>query len=214
MPYVLCIALGYLVGSFPTAYILVRWKTRADIRTSGSGNVGAMNTFDVTGSKVLGVSVLIIDLVKGMLAVFLSYELFGNSFVMVALSGIGSVLGHNYSPWIKFKGGRGLATATGVIVLISWTALLLWGSVWIIVHQLSRNIHIANAVALIMTPIVVWIQPGFWLVHFLPVEIPPTELAIFLSLLCFLILIRHIEPIIQLWHSSHKSISHNDSGVS
>ncbi len=167
MPYVLCIALGYLVGSFPTAYILVRWKTRADIRTSGSGNVGAMNTFDVTGSKVLSVSVLIIDLAKGMLAVFLSYELFGNSFDMVALSGIGSVLGHNYSPWIKFKGGRGLATAAGVIVLISWTALLLWGSVWIIVHQLSRNIHIANAVALIMTPIVVWISPVFgWCIFF------------------------------------------------
>jgi len=207
MPYVLCIALGYLVGSFPTAFILVRWKTRSDIRESGSGNVGALNTFEVTGSKILGASVLIIDLFKGMLAVFLSYELFGNSFDMLALSGIGSILGHNYSPWIKFKGGRGLATAAGALVLISWSALLLWGSIWVIVHQLSRNIHIANVAALFLAPIIVWIQPVFWAVRFLPFEIPPVELALFFSLLCFLILIRHIEPIIQLWHSSHKSIS-------
>ena len=214
MPFVLCLALGYLVGSFPTAYILVRWKTRADIRTSGSGNVGAMNTFEVTRSKILGAFVLVIDMVKGMLAMFLSYELFGNSFDLLAVSGIGAVLVHNYSPWIKFKGGRGLATAAGVIVVISWSALLLWGSVWIIVHQLSRNIHIANVAALFVAPIIIWIQPGFWLVHFLPVEIPPVELAVFFSFLCFLILIRHIGPIIQLWQSSHKSISHNDSGVS
>jgi glycerol-3-phosphate acyltransferase PlsY len=208
MPYVLCLALGYLVGSFPTAFLLVRWKTRTDIRESGSGNVGALNTLEVTGSKGLGALVLVIDILKGALAVFLTYELIGNSFEMLGTGGIGAVLGHNYSPWIKLKGGRGLATAAGVVLSISWSLLLLWGSIWLIVHRLSRNVHVANVAALLVGPIVVWMNPLLWSSQIFSIEIPPTDIALFFSILCFLILIRHIEPILQLWQSSHKSISH------
>ncbi len=107
--------LGYLLGSIPTAFLLVRWKSRVDIRTSGSGNVGTLNSYQVSGSKVVGFIVLVADFLKGFFAVWGTTALLGSSFEATATAGVGSVLGHNFPFWLRFHGGRGLATAAGVM---------------------------------------------------------------------------------------------------
>src|SRR5512140_1590079 len=110
-------ATGYLLGSFPTAYILVRWKSKTDIRMVGSGNVGGLNSYVVTKSKALAAIVVLIDALKGVAAVLIAPLITGDSFIFMAAAGIGAVLGHNFPVWLRFKGGRGLATAAGVLAI-------------------------------------------------------------------------------------------------
>ena len=201
--YVVSLLLGYCIGSFPTAYLFVKWKTRIDIRKAGTGNVGARNTYDVTGSKRLGVVVLVIDLLKGVLAVVLLLVLFDREFGTMAISGIGAVLGHNYPVWINFKGGRGLATAAGVMLVLGWVFVGAWAIAWFIVNRFAHNVHIANVVATAVSPFVVLIIP----VKNLPLFVSTTggSLFIVVTILCLLILLRHVEPIIELRKSYTKS---------
>ena len=170
--YIFSFLLGFFIGSLPTAYLLVKWKARIDIRHAGSGNVGAMNTFDVTGSKLLGIVVLCIDLMKGVVAVVLSSSVLGSGFWVGGIAGIASVIGHNYSPWLKFHGGRGLATAAGVLIATGWIAVLLWCTLWGIVYGVSKHIHTANIVACILAPLFMFVAPALIQQMLLPEKIP------------------------------------------
>lgn len=201
MQYVLILLFGYLIGSFPTAFLLVKKTAKYDIRSAGSGNVGAMNTYDVTRSKFLGIAVMAIDVAKGISAVLFSSLLFSNDFWMTGISGIGAVLGHNYSPWIRFKGGRGLATGAGVMFALAWIVVVLWCTAWGINYSYSKNIHISNVVACIATPLILWLTPEKILYTILPSSIDMTILRIVLTIILSLILIRHIEPFMTLFKS-------------
>lgn len=206
--YSLSLLLGYIIGSFPTAYLLVKWKAQIDIRHSGSGNVGAMNTFDVTGSKKLGVIVLLVDMLKGVLALRACSWFIGNEFWVLGLCGIGAVAGHNYSPWLRFKGGRGLATAVGVFVVMGWIFIVIWCAVWVLHYLLSKNIHLANVTALIVSPLVVILSPEQLLSNVLPSGIEKNNFVLFVCALCLLILIKHIAPLKEIWKTSiHKKNS-------
>lgn len=180
--------LGYVIGSFPTAYLLVRWKARLDIRRAGSGSVGAMNAFDVTSSKLLGVSVLAVDLAKGIAAVWLASRLFGHEFWVMGVAGLGSIVGHNYSVWLRFRGGRGLATAAGVMLVLSWMLVVLWCLVWIAIYAYGRNVHVSNISASILSPALT--------VPLLRNLQPPANDAVavmlLMSMICLLILVRHV----------------------
>jgi len=209
LPIFLSIITGYLFGSIPTAYLLVHWKHRSDIRKQGSGNVGALNTFESTGSKPLAAAVLIIDFIKGLCAVILTYHVIDSSFWILGLTGMCAVLGHNYSVWIGFNGGRGLATAAGVLLPLSWSLIALWGILWLAAKKIFRNIHIANAVATVVGPAVVWLWPSPWSSPILSLGTGKRNVAPVFTSICIIVITRHLEPLIELWQSSHHSIPHD-----
>lgn len=183
---------GYLIGSFPTAYIFVKKKTKTDIRSQGSGNVGAMNVFDITGSKALSTSVMIVDVLKGVSAVLVIMMLFTENFLILASSGVGSIIGHNYPLWLRFKGGRGLATTAGVMFVMGWIFVAVWCTIWAILYLTMKNIHTSNVLATVGTPIVLFIVPNEYLLAILP-RYETQDFLIFAVIVCTLILIRHME---------------------
>lgn len=205
MPYLYSFALGYLVGSLPTGYLLVKWKTRIDIRQAGSGYVGAMNTFDVSGSKLLAVIVLIIDLLKGVLAVWLGSRFIGTDFWIMGTGGIGAVAGHSYSPWLRFNGGRGLATTLGVILSLGWVFAVAWCVPWAIVYLLSKDIHLSNITASIIGPVILVATPE----HLWQMTLPPftdsTNFRYFVIFVCLLLVLRHHDYIVALRESATNS---------
>ncbi len=143
MNYFLISIISYLIGSFPTAYLLVKQFAGQDIRKVGSGNIGAMNTVRALKEKsgklaVFGFfAVLIIDMAKGASAVFLAQRLFENQqhfnsfadpyYISLILAGFFVVLGHNYSVFLKFSGGRGAASLIGILVYFDPLSFIAWG---------------------------------------------------------------------------------------
>ena len=125
MFYIYCLVF-YLIGSIPTAYILVKLKYKKNLTEEGSGNIGARNTLDVTQSKSDGVIVLLVDLLKGLLpSLFLiMYSELNREEMIIPLTLL--VAGHNFSIWLKFKGGRGLSTAAGVFIAVDFLIVLIW----------------------------------------------------------------------------------------
>ncbi len=157
LPYFLSFLGGYLIGSFPTGYLLVKQKTNVDITRSGSGNAGAYNAGVVTGSKWIGISVGLIDGLKGVVAVLLGQYLLPG-FLGGALGIFAAVIGHNYPLWLRFKGGRGLATACGGFVLLSGGYVLVWCTIWFVMKWQRQTILGSNLVATLATPVV--LLPG------------------------------------------------------
>ena len=162
LPYFLCFLTGYLVGSFPTGYLLVKRQSKIDIRQSGSGNVGAFNAGVVTGSKRIGLAVGIMDGVKGLI-VTLGVFLWMPEFTAPAVALMSAVLGHNYPVWLRFKGGRGLATACGGMLLLSPGYVLVWCTLWAVLKWQKQTILAANILAILATPAVLWLVPARFL---------------------------------------------------
>lgn len=159
MPYFFIAAIAsYLIGSFPTAYIAGR-LTGIDIRTAGSGNVGATNVARVLGKR-FGYPVFVIDVAKGFAAVKLA-DAFGSgahsSAVVVDLYGVvgGSfaVIGHSFPVWLGFKGGKGVATSIGALFALNWLSALVVGIVWIVTFLTTRYVSLASVIAAIVLPI-------------------------------------------------------------
>lgn len=192
--HVAAVALGYLVGSFPTAYVLVKWETNRDIRTLGSGNVGTLNSYEVTNSKLVGAGVLIVDLMKGIVAVVLARTL-GDDFSLSAAAGLGAVAGHNFPVWLGFHGGRGLATAAGVMLVVAWPAIPLWMAAWFVGHRLSRDVNVGNAAATLVLLVVALILPGALMRAWFSRAADDEGFRIFLLLLALLILVRLVAPV-------------------
>jgi glycerol-3-phosphate acyltransferase PlsY len=141
-----------------------------DIRTVGSGNIGATNAFRALG-RAAGSAVLLADALKGWMAVALLPQLVFTLFGMrlsndtreyyQILSGLGAVLGHNYTCWLKFKGGKGIATSAGVLIaLVPWALLIILG-IWIIVFGLTRYVSLASLSASVALPFAVWICQSY-----------------------------------------------------
>lgn len=188
-------ALGYLLGSFPTAYIFVLWKSNVDIRNAGSGNVGTLNSYEVTRSKMIGVAVLLIDLAKGAISVLTAEAIFGNNFAVVAISGIGTVLGHNFPVWLRFKGGRGLAPGAGVMLTIAWQIVALWLICWGIGFALTKRVNVGNTIALLLTLLTLVALPNATLGELIPSYPQPIEFNCFALIFFGIMLVKHIEPV-------------------
>jgi glycerol-3-phosphate acyltransferase PlsY len=201
MTFVLIFLLSYLVGSLPTAYLLVKRKVDLDIRTEGTGSVGGLNSYRVTRSKAVGLTVLIVDMVKGALAVAAVRLLFGNEFLNLALAAIGAVIGHNFSVWIGFKGGRGLATAAGAMFVINPLMVAVWCLGWVIVFIITRNVHWGNILATGLTPLILCVAP-LWIFTLTPAtNIHVNQSVSFGFLLCGIIFIKHVKPLGELLRS-------------
>lgn len=146
------VVLCYIIGSFPTAYLLVKYKTNKDLTKEGSGNVGTLNSFTVSKSKFIGIAVLLIDILKGILPVYFMLFIIPHPYQSVMLGACALILGHNYPVWLKFKGGRGLATGAGIFMVINFYILVGWCIVWLLVFLVKRKVLIANTIATFLLP--------------------------------------------------------------
>ena len=205
MEYLISILLGYLIGSVPTAYLVLKKSKNMDITSEGSGNVGAMNTFEVTNSKLIGIIVLIIDLLKGMLPIFILKIFSMNDFPLLSVALIACVFSHCYNPWLKLKGGRGLASAAGGAAIIFPFALAVWVILWMIFYLMKKDITIANVVATIMTLILTVTSVSTAIKYAFPTPDSEAILVLFSLGLLLIILSRHTEPIHELLESMKSS---------
>lgn len=168
----LVVILSYLLGSIPTSYIIGKLLKGIDLREHGSGNVGATNTFRVLG-PVPGIIVLLVDILKGLIAVlFISRLAMGTSFSaewVKVLCGIAAISGHDWTIFLKFKGGRGVATSIGVFFGLVWQAIGIALVVGLVVIALSRYVSLGSISGAILFPMLVaflpfeWPLPYFWL---------------------------------------------------
>lgn len=149
---------AYLLGSIPSAYIAGRIKKNIDIRTIGSHNMGAMNTFYNLG-KVAGVLVLATDVLKGVAAVALG-DMLGIPNLYIFIAGFIVVLGHNYPVWLKFKGGKGGATAIGAIIYFMPWCIPVGLTIFAILLLLTKFPTLSYGIAMVSFPFVAWIIYG------------------------------------------------------
>jgi acyl phosphate:glycerol-3-phosphate acyltransferase len=140
---------GYLLGSIPFGVILTRLAGGPDLRTIGSGNIGATNVLR-TGSKGLAAATLILDLLKGSAAVGLAYLLSAND---APIAGAAAVLGHLYPVWLRFQGGKGVATLMGVAIAWSWPIGLAYALIWLGSLALTRISSLSGMLAAISVPV-------------------------------------------------------------
>jgi glycerol-3-phosphate acyltransferase PlsY len=157
--------IAYLVGSLPTGYLVARARG-IDIRAAGSGNIGATNVFRVLG-KPAGVLVLLVDLCKGALPPWLLPPLLrgwlGETLPLEPLAlaaGVSAILGHNYTCWLRFKGGKGIATTAGVFLALMPKAFGLIVLVWGLTFALTRYVSVASLVSAVGLPVVIWLTGG------------------------------------------------------
>jgi acyl phosphate:glycerol-3-phosphate acyltransferase len=149
----LAFALGYLLGSIPFGLLLTRAAGGPDVRSIGSGNIGATNVLR-TGRKGLAAATLVCDMLKGTAAVLLATYYFGAEAALAA--GLGAFLGHLFPVWLKFKGGKGVATYIGVLLGLAWPAALIFGAIWLAVAAFSRYSSLAALIASALTPATLW----------------------------------------------------------
>lgn len=180
------VTVSYLVGSVPTAYILGKFKG-VDLRREGSGNVGATNAFRVLGPPA-GIVSLILDVGKGLLAVTvlagISANLAGLSDVgqagwLKVLAGLSVIAGHNWTAFLKFKGGKGVATSAGVFLGLAWKAVGLSALIWLGMVALSGYISLSSMIAALSLPLFIWMLEK------------NVEFTLFGLLAAILVIIRH-----------------------
>jgi glycerol-3-phosphate acyltransferase PlsY len=154
-PWLLSIPLAYLLGSIPFGYLLVRIFRKQDIRATGSGNIGATNVAR-SGAKGLGLATLALDLGKAWLAVFLAQRLgasLPNPYDLSVAAGIAAILGHVFPVWLRFRGGKGVASGLGVFLALTWPSALCILTVFLVVFFLTRFVSLASIVAAAAFPL-------------------------------------------------------------
>jgi acyl phosphate:glycerol-3-phosphate acyltransferase len=181
--------LGYLCGSIPFGLLLARGAGLGDIRTMGSGNIGATNVLR-TGGKSLGAATLLLDALKGLIPVLIAAEVSQTAAVCAAA---GAVLGHMFPVWLGFKGGKGMATFIGVVWGVSWPIAAIACVVWLLVAALFRFSSLATLLSATVA------TPAAWF-------ITDHRTAILLTLLMALIWVRHHQNITRLLNGTESKI--------
>src|ERR1044071_613854 len=151
--YILAVVVGYLLGSIPFGLLLTRLAGTEDLRSIGSGNIGATNVLR-TGRKSLAAATLAGDLLKGTAAVLIAGFFGGAEAAMLA--GLAAFLGHLFPVWLKFKGGKGVATYIGVLLGLFWPAAIVFCLVWLAIAVVSRYSSLSGLVAGVVTPVFLW----------------------------------------------------------
>lgn len=193
-------AAAYIIGSIPTAYIFGKALKGIDVREYGSGNVGATNVFRVIG-KVPGIIVLIIDVIKG----YISATYLASGFLYLApvtrpelykiLVGLSAIAGHNWTVFLKFKGGKGVAASAGVVMGLIPKIFWLGFMVWLVTFFITGFVSLGSIIAVISIPI------------FTLAFGEPAEIIIFMCLLCLIIVYKHKSNIRRLARGEEKRIS-------
>ena len=162
-PWFLSIPLAYLLGSIPFGYLLVRVFRHQDIRETGSGNIGATNVAR-SGARGLALATLVLDLAKAYVAVYFAQHLVPGDLDLAVAAAVAAILGHVYPIWLGFRGGKGVASALGVFLALSWPTALGILAVFLIVVALTRYVSLASIVGAASVPLF-----GF---HFLQLRTP------------------------------------------
>jgi glycerol-3-phosphate acyltransferase PlsY len=147
-------AFSYLLGSIPFGFILVRIFCGEDVRTTGSGNIGATNV--ARKSPALGILTLVLDALKGLAAVALARAFFPGRNLMAGIAAVFAILAHVFPVWLKFRGGKGVATGMGAFVLIAPKSLLASACVFIVVVLLFRRISLGSILSVGVFPLIAW----------------------------------------------------------
>ena len=198
---------AFLLGSIPNGFLVAKSKG-IDIRQHGSRNIGATNVLRVLG-KTAGYTVFALDALKGVLAVLLGGWLTKGepNHLGPILGGIGCILGHNFTPWLGFKGGKGVATTAGVLLTIFHPSVLLVVlGVWLLFFYSTRYVSVASVTAAIAIPVAVW---------FLVVrrDTHGTPLLIFSLVICLLVVLRHRPNITRLFQGTEPRLQkRNENG--
>ena len=145
LPVILCCLLGYGLGSVPFGLLLTRAAGLGDVRDIGSGNIGATNVLR-TGRKGLAAATLLLDVAKGAGAVLLAGLIWPEQPQFPALAGIAAFLGHLYPVWLRFKGGKGVATLAGIVAVLHWPTILVAAALWVGALALTRYSSLAGIV--------------------------------------------------------------------
>jgi glycerol-3-phosphate acyltransferase PlsY len=207
-------ALAYLLGSIPFGVLITRAAGLGDVRNIGSGNIGATNVLR-TGRKDLALLTLLLDGGKGALAVLIATLVFidlGRDELFQAVAGGGAFLGHLFPVWLRFKGGKGVATFFGVLLAVAWPVGLLAGATWIAVAAACRYSSLAALTAAVLAPMyAVLLSRAFLEPPLVDQPVPVMWLAIFMGVL---IVIRHRANIARLRRGDEPRIGRSrDAGA-
>jgi glycerol-3-phosphate acyltransferase PlsY len=176
--------IAYLIGSFPTAYIVARLRRGVDIREVGSRNLGAMNVFYRVGFW-WGMLVLLTDIGKGVLGVAVAYFL-GNGLIIEMMAGVAVVLGHGFPVFLKFHGGRGGASCIGILIYLMPWGIPIYAGLFGLLLLITRFPTLSYSLAFVCFPFIGWLIYGKW------------ELAVYSIGLVLLPLIKYIPRIIEM----------------
>ena len=149
---------AYLIGSIPTGYIIVKLFTGQDIRTVGPGSTGATNVKRVMGKKWFFI-VMILDAIKGALPVVLAYfftSAFSDIGLLPVLAAVFAIIGHSKSIFLKFTGGKSVASGVGTLLALNWQAGLIIAGVWAVITWFSRYVSLGSIIALALAPVIMW----------------------------------------------------------
>ncbi len=202
--YVTAFAVSYLIGSLPTAYLVVKRKANIDIRSAGSGNVGTLNAYEVTGKRFIGIFVLVVDVAKGAGAILLTRLVLSQEPLAISIALVAVVVGHCFPIWLKFHGGRGLAPAAGAMLVTGWIFVLLWLVSWGIGYWFSKNVHVGNIVAIVAAPILGYLIPQEIILRTIIAGFSVSGILLAYSAMSVALLVRHIEPLRTLLSSRSK----------
>ena len=186
MTALLAAVLAYLIGGIPFGYLLVRMKTGEDVRSKGSGNIGATNVLRTTG-RAAGVVTLILDIAKGVVAVWLAGKLTGNSPAAMSIAALAVMAGHAYSIFLKFHGGKAVASFIGAFLVLTPVPLLASLLLFVIVVAASRHISLGSIVAAGSLPLAVYL-----------IEHPPAPVLIASLIAGAFVIYRHASNIQRL----------------
>jgi glycerol-3-phosphate acyltransferase PlsY len=151
--YLAALVFGYLLGSIPFGLVITRLAGQGDIRKIGSGNIGTTNVLR-TGKKHLAALTLLGDALKGTVAVLVAARFGGPDAAVIA--GVGAFLGHLFPVWLRFRGGKGVATYLGILLGLFWPAALVFAAIWITVAAISRYSSLSALVATLATPLLLY----------------------------------------------------------
>jgi glycerol-3-phosphate acyltransferase PlsY len=179
--------LAYLLGSIPFGYLLVRIFRKQDIRATGSGNIGATNVAR-SGAKGLGIATLLLDLSKAFAAVKIAQYIAPGNYDLAVAAAVAAILGHIFPVWLGFRGGKGVASALGVFLALTWPSALAILGVFLVVFLITRYVSLASIIAAAVFPLF-----GFYFVPFKT----PIVIAGFLFI-PLLIIVKHHENIRRL----------------
>jgi glycerol-3-phosphate acyltransferase PlsY len=191
---------GYLLGSIPFGFLIVRLAKGTDVRASGSGNIGATNVNRVAGTGA-ALATLLLDVGKGYFAVWLAGRASGGDVGWMAASGVAAVVGHLFPVWLRFRGGKGVATALGVFVPLCWPAVAAAAVVWLVVVSISRYVSLGSVVAAALLPLCFYFlyAPG---TH----HAPPMSVSVSTALASLLIIVKHRENVRRLLAGSENRL--------
>lgn len=153
--YIIVAIVGYFLGSIPTGYLVGKLLCGIDIRQFGSKNIGTTNMFRTLGPKPAAM-VLLVDVLKGVAAVAFALYYANGDIMAQIVAGVMSVIGHNYSCWLSFKGGRGVATSLGVVIMLMPLTSLLVFVIWAIIVYATRYVSLGSIIGAACTPVLAW----------------------------------------------------------